>query len=195
MKANTSHKHRYTIGAILFHWVSAFLIIFMLGLGLLMKRGSLDLMLTFELYQLHKSIGITLFVVTLLRLAWRLTHIVPEYKIVLTERVKRTAVIVHWALYALLLCVPLSGWMLVSSAKLNIPTLYFGLFQIPHIPFLSENAAAFDGITHLTHTVLAFTVGILAIGHIAAALVHALIFKDGIIKRMLPTKINTDEEA
>ncbi len=196
MKPDLDRNYRYTIGAILFHWLSAVLIIFMLALGLFMKRGAIDLFWKFELYQLHKSIGITLFLVTLLRLVWRLSNDVPYYKIELPNWVKTSAALVHWALYLLLLSIPISGWVMVSTAKINVPTIYFGLFHVPHINFFAANADGFDDVTRLMHTILAFTLGLLAIGHISAALVHFLIIKDGTVERMLPAKlkIGKDEE-
>ena len=180
------HKNRYTLVAILLHWISALLIVFMLVLGPFMKRFDIELLWRFELYQLHKSIGISLFLLTLFRLGWRLSHRPPEYEIVLPQWAKTGAAIVHWTLYALLLIIPVSGWALVSTAEFNVPTIFFGMLEIPHMTYLHQNAESFRSLTHLMHTSLTIILGLLVIGHIAAAFVHSMVFRDKTVERMLP---------
>ena len=191
MKFRSSHNHRYTLVAIFLHWISATLILFMLALGPIMKRGDIGLLLKFELYQLHKSIGISLFLLTVFRLAWRISHRPPEYELGLPKWAKSGAAFVHWTLYALLLVIPLSGWALVSTAEFNVPTNFFGLVELPHISYLHQQAEGFRSITHLMHTSFAIILALVMLGHIAAAMVHSLVFKDEILARMLPFRPNS----
>lgn len=184
--------HRYHNATIILHWISALLAIFMLALGFFMTRGTADLFLKFELYQLHKSLGFTLLLITVIRIGWRLSNTIPEYASNIPEWTKRAASIAHLTMYTLLLLIPISGWMMVSTAKIAIPTLYFGFVEIPHLSFL---AAGFESETGALHTLLVSILGLLALGHVSAALVHTVLFKDRILHRMLPDLLNNTHDV
>ncbi len=177
---------KYTKLAVILHWVSALLIFGLLSVGLWMRRFEEDLGFKFELYQLHKSVGFTLLALLLIRLFWRFTHKPPEYATPLSPSMERAAEAVHWVMYGLMLLLPLSGWISVSVAELQFPTLYFGLFEIPHLSFLNSNPEFWRELSGWMHTLGAIALTLLLFGHIGAAIMHTVVLKDGLIKRMMP---------
>jgi cytochrome b561 len=105
-----------------------------------MTHLSIPILLKFQLYQLYKSIGITVLLTVSLRLFWRLTHrppVLPE-EMPLPER--RAAESMHTALYGFMAALPLTGWVLVSVAPYDIPTVLCGLIPWPDLPILSAPA-------------------------------------------------------
>ena len=111
---------RYSRVAMLLHWLIAACFAFQIGLGWRMDapRGPQ----TFAVYQLHKSVGITILLLTLIRLAWRLTKPAPAFPSTMSPLEKRLAAIVHAGFYMLLIGLPLTGWLIVSSSKTGVPT-------------------------------------------------------------------------
>lgn len=164
----------------LLHWLMAVLLISMLGIGFAMTgladqaahSGDYSARILgvsiFDAYQLHKSIGVTLFAILVVRLAVR-WGTVPVHHGDLASFERMTSKLVHTALYALMLALPLTGWMLAASSPLGLPTVVFGLFHLPHPVGPSATAEAFWGWLHCLGG-LALTA--LAAMHIAAALKH-----------------------
>jgi cytochrome b561 len=97
---------------------------------------------------------------------------------------------VHYLFYLLMVSVPLLGWATVSAAPLAVPTMWFGLFEWPHLPFLSTLSRAqkriVDSPLIVTHGVLAFSMLALVVLHIAAALKHHFKDRDSVLKHILP---------
>src|SRR5262245_53273741 len=119
---------RYSTVAIALHWAIAVCIITLLGLGFVMtEMPPRKLATLFAIFQLHKSIGITVLLLTIVRLAWRLTHPAPPLPDTMKPWERLAAQSVHVAFYVLLLAIPLVGWALVSSSPRNIPTVLFNL--------------------------------------------------------------------
>jgi len=180
---------RYTTVAIALHWAIAAAIVFQLGLGLYMTRlPEGEVMRVFTLYQLHKSVGVSILLLSLLRLAWRMTHPAPPLPDGMKPWERSAARATHWGFYVIMLGMPLTGWALVSVAPLNIPTVLFKTVPWPHLPirgwFADPKAgeALFDAI-HTGMAVLAM--GLLAL-HVGAALKHHFIARDDVLARMLP---------
>ena len=94
----------------------------------------------------------------------------------------------QWGLYALMIAMPLSGWVIVSTSKLAIPTLLFGVVPWPHLPLLAdlENKRAIHEIGENMHGILAYGMAGLAGVHALAALKHHFISRDDILLRMTP---------
>jgi len=174
---------RYSFAARALHWLVAAFVICMIPLGLYMvSRGAATNFdaLTGQLYDLHKLAGFTVLWLIVLRIIVRLRRGAPPPLATLTplERIASTAV--HHLLYVLLLVVPLLGWAGISAyPALNI----FGLFNLPGI--LPANEAVANKIFSV-HGLLAQGLGILALVHIAAALRHRFIKRDGLLRRMWP---------
>ena len=173
----------YGLGAILFHWVIALLFIFQGGLGFYMSDLPADDPAKFTTYQWHKSLGLTILVLSLLRLGWRLANKRPSLPGAMPAWEKRAALLAHSALYAGLLLVPLTGWAIVSASPLNIPTLAYNTVLVPHLP-LPVSAAA-ERLWSNVHETLAKVVMAIALVHIAAALRHEFILRDGLLSRMI----------
>lgn len=184
---------RYSAVAIVLHWLIALGIIFMLMMGKWMVGAIHDPATkaqAFATYQLHKSLGITILLLSLLRVVWRLTHRPPpEPAMPRWQKVSASAV--HGLFYLLILAIPLSGWALVSASPLGLPTILYGLVEWPHIGFLTTVADR-QGVTHQleeAHELLGNLMILLVVIHVLAALKHQIVDRDGLIGRMLPLAI------
>jgi cytochrome b561/polyisoprenoid-binding protein YceI len=170
---------RYSRIAIALHWAIAAALAFQIALGWglegLGARG-------FSAFQLHKSVGITILVLTLARIAVRYWKPRPAPK----EGGINGALAkgVHIGLYVFMLGAPLTGWALVSTAKVKVPTLIFGTIPLPHLPLAQANHALYEN----AHGLLAWLGVALFLLHVAGALRHHVLLRDGLIYRMVPTR-------
>ncbi len=126
-------SERYSAVSIALHWLIALGILALIGIGLAMTHLALAPMLKFQLYQLHKSIGITVLLAVLLRILWRFFHRPPALPD-LPRLEKAAAEGMHTLLYLLMVMLPLTGWALVSVSPFNLPTVLYGLVPWPHLP-------------------------------------------------------------
>jgi len=167
---------RYDRVAVILHWIMALGIFALIGIGLTMKQAGMPKLRMFQLYQLHKSIGVIILLLAVVRLAWRLAHRPPPLPAALPRLERRVAYAVHGLLYVLLLALPLSGWALVSASPLNIPTVLFGTIPWPHIPWLAElpDKAPVAAALQAAHDYGAYALMAVLAGHIGAALRHGL---------------------
>jgi cytochrome b561 len=182
---------RYSRVAIVLHWTMAILIIGLFFVGLWMHEAihvKETKAAAFSAYQWHKSFGLTVLVLTFLRLAWRFGHRPPPLPSGMKPWEAGVAKLTHWIFYALMLAVPLSGWAMVSASPFGLPTIVFGLFEWPHLPQFAEmaNKDAAEEALKEAHELLAFAMMGLVILHIGAALKHHLIDRDDVLARMLP---------
>lgn len=183
-------ERRFGTAAMTLHWLIAVCVIGLLAVGKIMTGESLDLATKFQLYQLHKSFGVLVFMLMVLRLCWRWTQTIPAYPATMQPWEKAGAHVSHWGFYLLLIVMPLTGWALVSAATFKVPTLLFGTIPLPHLPFL-ENAAdpkAAEDWTKWLHETLGWAIIALLLAHVGAALKHHFINRDDVLKRMLPGK-------
>ena len=134
----------------------------------------------FALFQLHKSVGVTILLLTLARLAWRLTHRPPPAVEGGIQGFLAKAV--HTLLYAFMLAAPLTGWIVVSTSRIQVPTLLFGVVPWPHLPI----SRAVHEIAEEGHELLAWVGIALVLLHVAGALRHQWLLKDGLLRRMAP---------
>jgi cytochrome b561 len=183
-----ARDHRYTSVAIVLHWVIALAILGMIGLGWYMGDLPNDNPAKEGLYQLHKSIGITILLLTIARILWRVMNPPPEDAEGLTGWEKRLSHWVHVGFYVLMLAMPLSGWLLVSiSYDFKIPTVLYGTVSWPDLPFVSWLA---NDIGHVVveniHSKLAYVAFALLALHVAGAVKHEIGGEEGVLKRMLP---------
>jgi cytochrome b561 len=179
---------RYTPVAIVLHWLIALAILALLVMGFVMTSLPLGSHLQFVLYQLHKSVGITVLLLSLLRLAWRLSHKPPALPDHMPGWEQLLAHLGHFALYGLMIGMPLEGWALVSASVWNIPTVLYGVIPWPHLPFFSTLAdkKSAEELLKQLHDAAAWIMVATLVGHIAAALRHHFLIKDDVMTRMLP---------
>lgn len=169
------------MGAIWLHWSIAVLVLVNLVLGLF-HDSLLD---GIEwVIPLHRSIGIAVLALTLVRLGWRLTHR-PPLPSDMTGWERLVAKAAHWGFYILLLALPLTGWMLSSNPARPRPMAWFGVFAIPALP-ISDTAAK---LGHNVHGLLGYAMLALVVLHIAAALRHHFLLRDAVLGRMAPRLI------
>lgn len=177
-------KLRYDPIAVTLHWVIALAIIVMLALGNFM--GDLPASVKFSAYAFHKSLGISILALSLFRLIWRFLNPPPALAAGMKPWEKLLAHGAHWALYFLMIAMPLSGWLLVSASR-KYPTIFFGLGEVPFLPMPvgidgKATAEAFEEV----HELLANGAILLVLLHVAAALKHHIVAKDTTLTRMLP---------
>lgn len=171
---------RYTTTAIALHWLVALLILAAFPLGIYAHDLALS-PLKLRLLSYHKWLGVTIFLLTLARLAWRAGHPPPPLLASIPAWQQRAASGLHHLLYLLLLAIPLSGW-LMSSAK-GFPLVYLGLVQLPDLVGKDADLAKQLWQVHQTlNGALLALVGL----HVAAALKHHFIDRDATLRRMLP---------
>ena len=175
----TTPAVRYGGVAIAFHWVTALLIVANLLLGLSMVRLPLSPQ-KLQWYQWHKWIGITIFLLTSLRALWRLRN-PPPPPVPMPEWQRRASAISHAALYALLLLIPVSGW--VYSSATGVQVVYLGLLPLPDLVAKDRTLAAVLRVTHLTLNSALFAIVCV---HVGAALRHHFVQRDEVLRRMLP---------
>ena len=170
----------YTKTAKGLHWLMAVLFFGMLGLGFYMQGLPLSPD-KLKLYSWHKWVGVTVFLLALFRIAWRVTHQPPPLPGSMPRLIQIAAHAGHHMLYMLMFLIPLSGW-LMSSAK-GFQTVWFGILPIPDL--LEKNKLLGD-LLQTVHVSLNYLFIAVLIGHIGAALKHHFIDKDDILTRMLP---------
>jgi cytochrome b561 len=164
------------------HWAAGAVILALLALGWVMVYGGLDSAATFDLYQWHKSLGFAALALTAARLAARCVGSSPPAP-VSPGWERRLAAFTQGSLYILTICAILSGWLVVSTSPLPVPTGFFDLFVIPNIaqPDPSLFAAA-----ALAHEFAAWGMAFLLALHVAGALKHHFVDGDDVLKRILP---------
>ena len=179
---------RYGTVAMLLHWLIAFAIISLLIVGKYMHGLPDNDPNKFALYQMHKSFGITVLALTVVRILWRFTNKVPPLPDGMPAWQRWGAHASHVLLYVLMLAIPLSGWAMVSASPLGIPTLWFGLAEVPNLP-ITPGEEAHEGLEE-THELLGNLMILLLLAHVAAALKHHFWDRDTVFRRMLPfTKV------
>ncbi len=180
----------YTPTARAYHWIVVALIAIQAPVGLYMvyRGGTLNIWdaTTNNLYSAHKLVGVTILLFVLLRLGYRLTAGAPHPEPTIEPWQKTVSEITHWAIYVLLLVVPILGYIGVSMyPALNI----FGAFNLPALTAPDKKLAeAIFG----WHAYAAFALIGLVTLHIGAALFHHIIRKDNVLGRMLPAALRKD---
>jgi cytochrome b561 len=162
------------------HWASAALVLGALLLGVYMVQLVHDPAERFELTQTHKSIGVALLGFALARLCLRIRTSAPVHEPA-APLLMIAAKAVHIALYVLLLAMPLSGWLMASTTPVRAPTSVFGLFELPY-PFAPEFTTY--RFARGLHVASAISLASLIVLHVAATLVHSLLWRDHTVRRM-----------
>lgn len=181
MDTNVAAAARYSRGAIAFHWVIALLII--MNFAIAWRAEDLPKEEAYAVMAWHKAFGITVLLLTLGRIAWRLLHKVPPLVETLKAWEAALAKVTHALFYFLMLAVPVAGWGLHSAYGAK-PVGMFGLFGFPALPVAQDKPTA--GMFHELHEVFATLMLVLLAVHVLAALKHQFIDRDGTLRRMVP---------
>jgi cytochrome b561 len=187
----------YTPTARTLHWLIALLVFVQLPLGIYMTyrgyempainekgehvKGVFDALTGF-LYSWHKLIGLTIFALVILRLVYRLTHGAPPSDPSVPKPLTGASHFVHWALYLLLIIVPIGGYLAISYGR------YLDVFGI-HLPAITEKNEDLSKEIFEWHETGAFLILIFVTLHVLAAFYHRLVRKDRVVERMLPRKV------
>ncbi len=177
-----SPASRYTAVAIALHWAMAILLLFMIWLGWNMDDNEAR-------YQLHKSVGITLLFLTVARIAWRLLNPPPPLASDMKPYERTLSHAVHIAFYAMMVIIPLAGWLLVSISPFQISTVLYGAVDWPHLPFtsgLQQGNELLHAVVENVHSKGAGVIIALLGLHVAGAVKHEISGEDGVLKRMIP---------
>jgi cytochrome b561 len=167
---------RYTRLSRVLHWLTAVLVFAALFIGFVMVNSTSRYA---GLVVLHKTLGVTILVVVLVRLINRLTHRAPPLPATVGSLERKLVVLSEVSLYALLLIQPLLGWAMVSAA--GAPAVVLGAIRLPRI-------APFDAqlfwLLRQAHSVVAYALMAAIAAHVSAILLHTLSLRDRMIERM-----------
>ena len=175
-------RSRYSGGAIAFHWIIAVLIVANLVGAWATEDWEGPARAT--AMGLHKATGITVLVLSLGRLLWRLAHRPPPFPPEIGALEAAGARIVHWLFYLLMVGIPLTGWLMVSAADPRRPLHWYGVFDLPYLPVGGNRAVG--SFAHDAHEWLGWLFVALLVLHVAGALKHHFVDAQGFIGRMLP---------
>jgi cytochrome b561 len=177
----------------LLHWLTAAGIAALIVIGLIMTQltSQISQMEIFTLYQLHKSVGITVLLLVVVRVLWRFAHRPPALPEEMTSAEKGAAHGLHWLLYLFMIGMPLTGWAVVSSSPFNLPTVLYNRVPWPDLPVLPTlaNKAAVSHVLGLVHAYGSWILIALLGIHIGAAVRHHVVKRDPILARMVPVII------
>ncbi|TSD85689.1 cytochrome b [Mycobacterium sp. KBS0706] len=173
----TSGRRHFTAFQRLLHWLMAICILAMLFIGVGMVSTVMPNHLT--LVAIHKPLGIAILVLVLIRLGLRLRYGAPALPADLPEPMKLAAHLSHYAFYLLMIGMPLIGWGMLSAAAYPVV-----LFQGVTLPPILPQDAGLHALLWSAHVYLAFAFFALILLHVAAALFHALVRRDGVFEAM-----------
>jgi cytochrome b561 len=181
----TGTEARYNFVARVLHWLVALLVLGSLSGGTLLwslgfegLRETFGLAATNAIYTAHKTVGVAILGLVVLRLAWRLAVGAPAPASSMSPAVARLSRLTHGALYALLIAMPVLGWAATAAGGFPVQFLQWNLpGLVPENEALSRTLFAWHGYTGLA-------LGVLALVHIAGALRHRFILKDGVLRRI-----------
>ncbi len=177
-------QQHYTRIAIWLHWVIALLIIGQIIGGKVMMAMA-NSPTKFEIFQLHKSFGLIILILSIVRLLWRLTHKAPALPATMKPIERLGAKLSHIGFYVFMIAAPMSGWMMTSVSTPKIGTKIFKTIPWPDFPFLTRSEAA-EVFFKDTHNILAIMMSLLLLLHVGAALKHHFVNHDNVLSRMLP---------
>jgi cytochrome b561 len=172
---------RYGTVAIALHWLIALLIVCGFALGWVMTDIPGFTPTKLKYFSWHKWIGVTVFALVIIRILWRATHATPPMPSHMPKWQRGIAHLTHFLLYVLMVVIPVSGYLYSSAA--NVPVVYLGLVPLPRLiapdPHLKE-------VLKSVHITLNYTLLVLVVLHVLAALKHQILDRDGLLSRMIP---------
>lgn len=176
-KSNHNAPTHFNLIARILHWLMALAILAMLFIGVGMTTS-----LTWRpwLIDLHRPLGIAILLLAILRLINRIYSPIPPLPATVPRWQAFLAHASHWVLYALMIALPLLGWAMLSAG--NWPVTLVSGWNLP--PIVPTNPVLYAWL-HSAHSILAWFLFIVVLGHLSAALLHALIYRDGVFSSMV----------
>lgn len=181
------HAERFPALSRLLHWLMAVMIVAMLFIGIGMLASLADY---HWLVSIHRPLGIAILILVAIRLVNRLIHPAPALPSDMPRILRLAAHGSYVLLYALMFAVPLVGWAMLSAA--GYPIVLYGAFELP--PILPPNDMVYAWL-RTAHTALALLLFATFLAHLAAALMHALVFRDGVFESMASVRRGSDTPA
>ena len=182
-----TERNKYDRISVLIHWVSALCVggLAVVGISMVRMTPSME---SYTLYQYHKSIGVTVLTLTIIRLLWRKYHAAPTPPPWITPRDKKLATITKHLMLTLLVISPLLGWTMVSVSPLNLPTVLFETIPLPHFPIRHwfDDLKVAESLFKTLHLGANMTLGVTILLHIAGGVKHQLKDDKSFIFRILP---------
>ncbi len=182
METAASPADRYSRGAVILHWLIAVLIV--LNFVLAASAEDLPKAEAAGIMANHKAVGVSVLLLTLVRIVWRFARPAPPLVESLKTWETAVAKVTHWLFYFLMLAIPVAGWGLHSAATGGKPVSVFGIFNMPALPVAHNKATA--EMFYEAHEITATLMFLLFFLHVAAALKHQFFDKDGTMRRMVP---------
>ena len=184
----SAQSERYTSVAITLHWVIALAILGMIFGGWYMTDLPDGAPGQYFLYQMHKSVGITILLLSIARIIWRAINPPPALPEDMNGLEKTASHLVHLGFYGLMIALPLTGWLYSSiSVKLDVPTVLYFVLSWPDVPFVEGlKTETASGVVNFIHSKLAWVALALLALHVAGAIKHELSAEQGVLKRMIP---------
>jgi len=177
----------YSGVAVTLHWMIALMILSNILLVWVHDEVGRDTSATLMLW--HKSTGILVLLLSLIRVGWRIAHPAPPYPAGLPIWERLSSRIVHWGFYFIMIAMPLTGWVMTSGPKAKTALSLYGVVPWPMLGFVHTAQGQAGAIWHAigeTHGLLAYLAYTLIVLHVGAALKHQFVDRDVIMARMLP---------
>jgi cytochrome b561 len=160
------------------HWTMAAMVLTMLCIGVAMVASLADYRV---LVSIHRPLGIAILILVVIRFLNRLLNPPPSLPATMSRAERRAALATEYAMYGLMLALPLVGWGMLSAAR--YPVQMFGGWRLPFI--LPQDPLLYAALRK-THTILAYLFIVAFLGHLGGVLYHTLVLRDGLLMRMTP---------
>ena len=174
-------RQQFNVRARVLHWTMAAMVLSMLciGVAMVVSLGSYH-----TLISIHRPLGIAILVLVVVRFINRQLSSLPPFPPTMSHLERRVAKTSEILMYGLMLGLPLVGWGMLSAARYPI-VLYGSL----HLPFILPQNLVLYSVLRTAHTVLAYLFYLTFLAHFSAVLFHTLVVQDGLLKRMVPWKV------
>ena len=183
----STERHQFAALSRLLHWTMAVMVLTQLCIGVAMV---VSLAIYHVLESLHRPLGIAILALVVIRFVNRQLTSLPPFPATMSRAERLAATASEYAMYCLMFVQPLVGWGMLSAAR--YPVVLFGPV---HLPFILPHDAMLYAVLRKAHTVLAYLFLLMFLAHFGAVLYHTLIVRDGLLKRMAPWNIHSDQAS
>jgi cytochrome b561 len=180
-------QRQFTVRMRFFHWLTAAMVLTMLGIGLSMVAS---LAHYHRLISIHRPLGILVLIVVVIRYINRRYSTLPPFLATMSQRERKVAERSELLLYTLLVLQPLVGWGMLSAAR--FPIVLYGSLHL--FPILPHNVMLY-AVLRMAHTILAYLLLLTILAHFGAILFHTWVLRDGTFSRMAPWQVRDESAA